>query len=266
VKYKLLYPRQKNETAGGAYWQGADFKEHLKLTEYQTTYRYLLRNYPPPLNILEAGCGIGRWVIPLSKGNYTVTGIELEAVALKTIKHNYPTDKFTLVHGDIFKMPFPDKSYVMVISLGVLEHFEDIVVLRNVISEHKRVLKDDGIFLITVPLLSIVRLIFHIPFLKLVTLVRYFKKKKQYFSEYRYGKKEIQQVLESCDLKIVSTVYDDLLPPYNFGLMDYPIRKLFRDKQIQYGINKFGCFVFNVLWKIHPKWVSGGVGFVCKKY
>ena len=76
MKYKVLYPKQKKETAGGAYWQGADFQEHLKLTDYQTTYQYLVNNYPTSQRVLEAGCGIGRWVIPLAKRHYNVTGIK----------------------------------------------------------------------------------------------------------------------------------------------------------------------------------------------
>jgi hypothetical protein len=48
MKYKICILKKKNERGGGAYWEGADFEEHLKLTDYQTTYRYLLKNYPPP--------------------------------------------------------------------------------------------------------------------------------------------------------------------------------------------------------------------------
>lgn len=266
MKYKLLYTKQKNETAGGAYWQGADFNVHLKLTDYQTTYQYLLKNYLPPLNILEAGCGIGRWVIQLSKANYNVTGIELEEEALNIIKLHYTADNITLVHGDIFEMPFPDKTYDIVISLGVLEHFEDTIVQQKAFKEHIRVLKDDGVFLITVPFLSCIRFFIHVPFLYLLSFVRKLKNKKEYFSEYRYSKSEFEKIIKNANLKIVYVVYDDLLPPYNFGLMDYPIRKLFKDKKTQYKINSFGIIIFKILWKIHPKLVSGGIGFVCQKY
>ena len=214
---------------------------------------------------MEAGCGIGRWVIPLAQKKYAVTGIELEEEALNIIRQNYTDNNMTLVHGDIFKMPFPDQTFDMVISLGVLEHFEDPLVQQKAIFEHFRVLKDDGIFLITVPFLSSIRFFVHFPFVRLVSLVRNIKNKKEYFSEFRYSRRAFEKVIRKANLKIVDIVYDDLLPPFNFGLMDYPVRKLFQEKKIQYKINNFGTSFFKFLWKIHPKLVSGGIGFVCKK-
>jgi ubiquinone/menaquinone biosynthesis C-methylase UbiE len=265
LKYKIKYPKQKKETSGGAYWQGADFNEHLILTEYQTTYHYLLKNYPPPQKVLEAGCGIGRWVIPLAQNKYDVTGIELEEEALNIINQNYTKDNITLVHGDIFKMPFLDQTFDIVISLGVLEHFEDPLVQQKAISEHFRVFKDDGMFLITVPFVSLIRLLFHFPYLILQTFVRKIKKKTEYFSEYRYSRRAFEKVIKKANLKVVEIVYDDLLPPYNFGLMDNPVRKLFKDNETAYKIHKFGAYMFKLLWKIHPRLVSGGIGFVCQK-
>ncbi len=73
-------------------------------------------------------------------------------------------------------MTFPDRYFDIVLSLGVLEHFEDSVIQRNAILEHMRVLKNDGILLITVPYLSCVRFIIHIPYLKLVSLMHYYKR------------------------------------------------------------------------------------------
>jgi ubiquinone/menaquinone biosynthesis C-methylase UbiE len=266
MKYKRFKQIEKKPTTGGDYWRDADFQEHLKLTYYQTTYKFLLKHYPPPRKILEAGCGLGRWVIALSKDGYDVTGIEIHEEALNIIKTNYKANNLTLVHGDIFKMNFPDESFDAITSLGVLEHLEDMDILKEAILEHKRVLEKNGIFLITVPYLSLIRGIFHIPFVKLLSLVRYLKKKKQFFSEYRYGKNEFQKIIEECQLKVIDVVYDDLLPPYNFGLMDYPIRKICKDNKAQYRINNLGIFVFKLFWHIHPKLVSGGIGFVCKRY
>ena len=265
MKYKCFRKVQKNPTKGGDYWRDADFNEHLKLTANQTAYQYLLKNYPPPRKILEAGCGLGRWVIALSKEGYDVTGIEIYEEALNTIKKNYTADNLTLVHGDIFNMNFPDESFDVITSLGVFEHFEDPGIQKEAIMEHKRVLKKNGILLITVPYLSFIRFIVHIPFVKLVSLVRLLKKKKQFFSEYRYGKKEFKKIIENCQLKVVDVVYDDLLPPYNFGLMDYPIRKICKNGEEPYKLNKIGIYVFKLFWNVHPKFVSGGIGFVCQK-
>jgi len=265
MKYKLNYLKSKEETVGGAYWQGADFNEHLKLTGYQTTYQHFLQNNRASKKILEAGCGIGRWVIPLAKKKFDVTGIELEKEALRIIRHNCRSEKIPLVCGDIFHMPFTDKAYDIVISLGVLEHFETSDLQQAALKEHTRILKDDGILLITVPYISWIRILIHLPFLKLVSFVRILKNKKEYFSEYRYSRNAFESIISYANLKVVDIVYDDLIPPYNFGLMDYPVRKLFKNKKRPYILNQFGRLVHKFLWDIHPKLISGGIGFVCQK-
>ena len=266
MKYKCYKNREKLPTKGGDYWREVDFDEHLKLTEKQTTYNYLLKNYPPPGKILEAGCGLGRWVIPLAKENYNVTGIEIEEEALNTIKQNFKAENLTLIHGDIFNMPFEPDAFDIVISLGVLEHFEDPVLQQKAIYEHIRVLKKGGYFLVTVPYLSILRLLFHIPFLKIVTLIHKIKRKQHYFAEYRYNKREFKKILEKAGLKIVDFIYDELYEPDNFGLtIDYPVREIFRKKNAQYKLNSFGKLVFKIFWKIYPGLISGGIGFVCTK-
>jgi 2-polyprenyl-3-methyl-5-hydroxy-6-metoxy-1,4-benzoquinol methylase len=266
MKYKCFRKVEKSPQQGGDYWRDADFNEHLNLTYYQTTFLHLLKTYPPPQKILEAGCGIGRWVIPLSREKYDVTGIEIEQEAINIIKQNYSARNLTLVQGDIFQMDFPDKTFDIVLSLGVLEHFEDLAVLKKAIYEHKRVLMDNGILFITVPHISYIRLLFHIPFLWLVTLVRFFKGKKQYFTEYRYSLRGFRRILEKSNLKVTHIVYDDLKDPYNFGLtVDYPIKRLFASKKVQFKANKMGNVFFKLLWRIHPKIVSGGIGFICKR-
>jgi SAM-dependent methyltransferase len=162
-------------------------------------------------------------------------------------------------------MPFADKAYDIVISLGVLEHFENFDLQQEAVKEHVRILKDDGTLLITVPFVSWIRILIHMPFLKLVSFVRKLKNKKEYFSEYRYSRNAFESVISDANLKVVDIVYDDLMPPYNFGLMDHPVRKLFRDKTKPYFLNQFGIYVYKFLWDIHPKLVSGGIGFICKK-
>lgn len=54
--------------------------------------------------------------------------------------------------GDVRRMPFPDRTFGAVVSIGVLEHEErgPLPALR----EHRRVLRPDGLLLVTVPRIS----------------------------------------------------------------------------------------------------------------
>src|SRR3972149_9325960 len=163
MKYKCYRLQKKNDDKGGDYWRGVNVNEHQLLTQYQTTFQYVIKTFPPAISILEAGCGLGRWLIPLANKGYNVTGIEIENEAVEIIKKTVTSKNINIVQGDIFKMPFANKSFDLILSLGVLEHFEDKKIQNKAIAEHIRVLKDDGVFLITVPYFSFLRLIIHLP-------------------------------------------------------------------------------------------------------
>jgi len=267
MKYKCKRPKSKDEQKGGDYWRDVSIEEHFHLAPKQTSYNYIIQNYSSSSSILEAGCGLGRWVIPLSEQGFDVTGIEIEKEAVEKVNDHYKSQNFRIIHGDIFNMPFKDKSFDIVISLGVLEHFEDRITQKNAISEHSRVLKDDGVFFVTVPYISLIRLIIHFPFIRLLSLVRSLKGKKEYFTEYRYTKSAFKKILKSDNFEITKIVWDDLQNPYSFGLtVDYPVKRFTKSKDgVQYKLNNFGLAIQKVLWKIHPGLISGGVGFVCKK-
>ena len=91
------------------------------------------------LDILECGCGQGYMSSLLAKSN-NVTALDISDEALKITKFNF-VNNYTdgnLVKGDIFNMPFKDNSFNVVWNQGVLEHFNPI----NAIREMLRVTKD----------------------------------------------------------------------------------------------------------------------------
>ena len=50
MKYKVNYQKKQNDTTGGGYWQNANFNEHVRLTQIQPSFRYIIKHYSPPLN------------------------------------------------------------------------------------------------------------------------------------------------------------------------------------------------------------------------
>ena len=267
MKYRCFKLQKKQNGRGGDYWRDVDILEHLELTAYQTSYNYVLRTFRPPIAVLEAGCGLGRWAIALSQKQYQVTGIEIEREAVDIIKQHYSSENLNIVQGDILDMPFPDHYFDLVLSLGVLEHFEDIGVQGKAITEHLRVLKNEGVFLVTVPYFSLIRLILHLPYTWLLTIVRKLKGKEQHFSEFRYGLNAFKSILVRNHLRVIDVIWDDLLPPYSFGLtIDCPLKRITRSGDgVQYKLNAVGRVIHKILWNVHPALVSGGIGFVCKK-
>lgn len=103
--------------------------------------------------VLEAGCGSGKVVADLRTLGRTVVGIDLASRALAAARRQVPG--LPLVAGDVARFPFRDGAFHCVISLGVVEHFEQGPL--DVLREHRRILRDGGVLLISVPRLSLVK-------------------------------------------------------------------------------------------------------------
>lgn len=98
---------------------------------------------PPPAKILEVGCGTGNVSSFLAKKGYKVTGCEYYSEAI-----NRSWSGFQIIQGDANNLPFENNSFDVVGLFDVIEHFQDD---KAVIKEAARVLKDEGILILTVP-------------------------------------------------------------------------------------------------------------------
>ena len=93
--------------------------------------------------VLDVGCGDG-YVSSVLVGDNEVFGLDISESAVKEARKKGIKAFVSNLDG----IPFPDKSFDAVLALDILEHlFDPVFVLREV----KRVLKDDGILLISVP-------------------------------------------------------------------------------------------------------------------
>ncbi|MEA3255570.1 MAG: methyltransferase domain-containing protein [Candidatus Altiarchaeota archaeon] len=100
-----------------------------------------LNKTPKSLRILDAGCGEGVLVEKFHKKGYGIIGLDL----------NYSSDM--VKRGDISNMPFKDQEFDLVLCLDILEHLT-FDKQEEALEDIKRVLKDDGILLLSIPNLS----------------------------------------------------------------------------------------------------------------
>lgn len=96
--------------------------------------------------VINCGCGAGTWSIPLAKLGYEVTNFDLSHEAIKLTKERFLKENFkgNFKEGDLRAIDYEDDTFDIVVSFGVLEHFEDV---EPVIKEMIRILKPNGIFL-----------------------------------------------------------------------------------------------------------------------
>lgn len=73
--------------------------------------------------VLEAGCGMGRFLdIVASDGAALAVGVDLSSAVEAAAMNLADRENVLIVKGDIFSLPFHQKSFDLIISLGVLHH------------------------------------------------------------------------------------------------------------------------------------------------
>lgn len=94
-------------------------------------YRFLgLEPFLRNARVIDVGCGTGHRVMPMAHhfGAREYVGLDHSAASLEVarqLKDELGYDGATLVEGDIFRLPYPDESFDVVISQGVLHHTSD---------------------------------------------------------------------------------------------------------------------------------------------
>jgi glycosyltransferase involved in cell wall biosynthesis/ubiquinone/menaquinone biosynthesis C-methylase UbiE len=95
---------------------------------------------------LDAACGVGYGSVCLAEVAKEVTGIDISSEAIAYAKSNYQRDNLRFRVMDVSRLEFPDKYFDAVCSFETIEHLKQP---ETFISEVKRVLKDNGIFIVS---------------------------------------------------------------------------------------------------------------------
>jgi ubiquinone/menaquinone biosynthesis C-methylase UbiE len=98
--------------------------------------------------VLDIASGSGYGSACLGETAKQVTGVDIDNDAIAYAKKNYASKTVDFVKGDGIKIPLDDNSVDAVVSFETIEHIEDY---QTFMAEVKRVLKNDGIFLLSTP-------------------------------------------------------------------------------------------------------------------
>lgn len=132
----------------GEVWAGQALSERYLASTAWDGYPPVFQRYlQRPARILEAGCGLGKYVIHLGRAGHRVVGVDLEMAALQRASNYQPG--LDLGAADVTCLPFPGGAFDAYISLGVIEHFE--AGPAPALEEARRVLRPGGLAFISVP-------------------------------------------------------------------------------------------------------------------
>jgi SAM-dependent methyltransferase len=95
--------------------------------------------------VLDAGCGVGRHLIPLTGQGFQVVGVDLEAPVLQVLQARLVAAglRAPLLRADLTGLPFGAGRFDLVLSINVINH-GDAAIFREFCRELNRVLAPGG--------------------------------------------------------------------------------------------------------------------------
>jgi len=137
-------------------WEQRDFDKQVASAEKKAWWAELLRLLEDVGSddlVVEAGCGLCQFVYRIHGMGHRIVGIDITDATLERVREHHA--ELDLRAMDVREMDFPDSSVKFMLSLGVLEHFEEGP--DDLLREAARVIEPGGVFFATVPYSNVYR-------------------------------------------------------------------------------------------------------------
>src|SRR5271165_2895490 len=137
-----ISPSEPLELAGGRYSSAA-------AGEHEHCHRYFFaRQFCDKKEVLDVASGEGYGTALLGIVAERVLGVDPSPEAVARASRNYRSERVSFTVGDYAAMPLSDASMDVVVSFETLEHVAD---LQKFFCEIKRILRPDGLLVISTP-------------------------------------------------------------------------------------------------------------------
>lgn len=100
------------------------------------------------VKVLDLGCGNGRVYDLLKSKDVDYLGIDNSSGLIDRARENYPKARFEI--GDMVDLDLPDNSFDIIFSIASFHHIPGKKLRKQAVKEMHRVLKKDGILILTV--------------------------------------------------------------------------------------------------------------------
>jgi SAM-dependent methyltransferase len=98
--------------------------------------------------VLDAGCGVGYGAAHLAEVAASVVGVDRDEDAIAYGRERYARPNLELRVGDLLDLDLADGAFDVVCSFETIEHLDDVDAF---LAEIVRVLRPDGVFLVSTP-------------------------------------------------------------------------------------------------------------------
>lgn len=245
------------------YWEDRRAREHIagKSSEAfrkQGFWPLLQQQLSKDKRYLDAGCGIGGWILFLKEEGYQIEGIDQAARTVRALTEYDPDLKVQV--AAITALPYPDQSLDGVIAIGSLEYAENEV--AKALDEVRRVLRPGGVFFLEVPLANSLRQIFYIPIKRWQYWWRTSRGDKPTFAYYLFTRSNLSELLQQAGFEIQETQPHELPEADgHYGL--YTDWSFLRGRE-PYHLNALGRLVKSICNPLSPWVASTGMVIVAR--
>lgn len=246
------------------YWEDKYSQEHIVGTsseEYtkQGFWPVLQQQLKPGGYYLDAGCGIGGWILFLADQGYQIEGMDTAARTIRALTEYNPDVKVKV--GSLIAMPYPDARFDGVLAIGSLEYMERKVL--ESLRELARVTKPGGFVFLEVPLANTLRRWFYLPLKGIERLVKVSHGRQPSFANYLFTPHSLTDLLHQTGFT-VAMMQPHELPGRgsHYGL--YVDWRWLRGRQ-PYQLNMLGRLVQAACEAFSPWVASTGMVVVARK-
>lgn len=198
------------------WWENITPKSEIQMWDFYGGRQWIGKYVPRFGKVVEAGCGVGRYVFYLKRLGIDIEGIDSSELAIDklNLEKNEIVPDAVFFKGDVTKLPYEDNSLSGYISLGVVEHFIDGP--DQVLAEAYRVLRPGGIAIVTTPNISFL-VLFRRFRSRLKNIIKRIIGKKIIcppFFQYEFRPTKLKKYLENQGFHVSRAEGCDLLYPF----------------------------------------------------
>lgn len=118
-------------------------------TMLEHLHRYAIAmDYVTGKVVLDVASGEGYGTNLLSKKANKIYGVDISSEAIKFSREKYKNDNITFIQAEAINIPLPDQNIDVIVCFETIEHHDKH---NEMLTEFKRILKPDGILIISSP-------------------------------------------------------------------------------------------------------------------
>lgn len=99
-------------------------------------------------SVLDIGCGAGYGTFELAQSGHSAVGIDIALGAVVYGRAHYSQPNLSFLAASAAALPFADSTFDLVTGFEVIEHLSE---WRGLLTEARRVLRPEGVFLVSTP-------------------------------------------------------------------------------------------------------------------